>query len=187
MRRHNIFNINDRYVFLRLFLFLDLLFIRNAAVSLQVRQVNEADIRESLAVIKIVHIAIRISRIIQHSLIVKLTNGIHRLVHTIIADADMIGQLKHFTRLTLRPPANEADFLIIIFLLVLRTTAFLLLVQQFFLLFFNITQLPEIPGAFILFIFIVSFIIAHICTHTLPLLIRRTHFWKMPDRALFRE
>ena len=52
--------------------------------------------------------------------IVKLTNGIHRLVHTIIADADMIGQLKHFTRLTLRPPANEADFLIIIFLLVLR-------------------------------------------------------------------
>ena len=45
-------------------------------------------------------------RIIHHLLIIELTYRIHRLVHTVVADTDVIRQVEHSSRLAFRSAAN---------------------------------------------------------------------------------
>ena len=72
------------------------------------------------AVLAIVLVKIKVC-IVQHSLVVKLADRIHCLMHTVGTHGDMVGQLEHFSGLALRTPAYEAHILILAFLLFIQS------------------------------------------------------------------
>ena len=72
------------------------------------------------AVLAIVLVKIKIC-IVQHSLVVKLADRIHCLMHTVGTYGDMVGQLEHFSGFALRAPAYEAHILILAFLLLIQS------------------------------------------------------------------
>ena len=116
MRRWNIFNIQNRFLFLFGLFLLDLLFVGNSAFTLQIRQIDKTDVGKSLPL----HIFIQIvhqGRIIQHSLIIKLADCVHGSVHAVIADRNIVGQLEHFPCLALRSSADKTHILVILILL----------------------------------------------------------------------
>ena len=82
------------------------------SLPLQIRNVHKPDIRHAIAFKHVIHILLEL-RISQHALVIKLTHRIHGLVHTIVTDADIVGQLEHFPRLALRPAADKAHILIL--------------------------------------------------------------------------
>ena len=114
MRRRNIPDIQHRLFFrLFLFLFFQFLFVGNPAVPAQIGQVHKTDVGKSILFAELVQFILQLG-IVQHPLIVKLAHRLHGFVHTVTADADIVGQLKHLARLALWPPADKAYVLIII-------------------------------------------------------------------------
>ena len=71
-------------------LFLDLLLVRDTALSLQIRYVYKTDIGHAVALQHIVHILLELG-ITEHALIVELAHRVHSLVHTVVADTDIVG------------------------------------------------------------------------------------------------
>ena len=149
MRRRYITNIENGIRFLLFFLFFFLfnfLFVGNSIVSLQVSQVHKADIGIFSIFIHIVQ-HIHQLRIIQHPLIIILAYGIHRPVHTIITDTDVIGKMVHLPRLAFRTAADEAHILVFLFLfLLIRSVLILNFFQSLFLLvvFFSIIKIAHL-------------------------------------------
>ena len=135
VRRRQVIDVKDCLLLLFLWLFLlELLPVWNAAVPLQIRNVDKADIgKPLLAILGTVLVKIKVC-IVQHSLIIKLADRIHRLVHAVRAHRDMIGQLEHLTRLALRPSAYKAHILVLAFLLFLAFTVCRLFILFYFIL-----------------------------------------------------
>ena len=99
---------------------------------------------------------------IEHSLIVKLADRIHCLMHAVIADADMIRQLKHLTGLAFRSSADKTDFLIFSLFLIIRFPfGRRCTIQELFLFLTDILEFSEIPGILIPVVSVFSFIVIH--------------------------
>ena len=106
------------FLFLR-FLFLDLLRLRNT--SLQIRQIDHADIGH------LAHIHI-------HDVTHVESTGVHRierLLHTIVADADSLLDMDHLARNTLRSAADVADILVFIILICIIYCIFILIFRHY--------------------------------------------------------
>ena len=95
MRCRNVLDIEYRFGTFRLLFLLEFLLVGNTAVSLKIRQIHKTDVG-----------------IVQHSLIIELAHSLHGLVHAIIADADMVGQLEHSAGFALRSAADKADIFV---------------------------------------------------------------------------
>ena len=108
MRCRNVLDIEYRFGTFRLLFLLEFLLVGNTAVSLKIRQIHKTDVGESVLSVKLVEII----GIVQHSLIIELAHSLHGLVHAIIADADMVGQLEHSAGFALRSAADKADIFV---------------------------------------------------------------------------
>ena len=110
MGRGNVPYVQNRLLIGLLFL-LQLLLVGDPPVPLQIRKVHEADIGKPVLLGHLLQIVLKLG-IVQHPLIVKLADGLHRLVHTVAADTDIVWKLEHLPRLALRPAADKAYVLV---------------------------------------------------------------------------
>ena len=136
------------FFFLLFFLF-NFLFIGNPVISLQIRQIHEADVGIFPILIHIVQ-HIHHLGVIQHSLIIILAHCIHRPVHTIITDTDIIRKMVHLSRLAFRAPADKAHILIFFFIvffpggiLILRRSLHFFQALFLFILIFSIFKIAH--------------------------------------------
>ena len=111
MGSRNIPDIQYRLLTFLLLFLLQLLLVGNPPVSPQIRQIDKADIGKAALLCQLIQLILKL-RIVQHSLIIKLADCLHGLMHAVIADTDIIGQLKHLACLALRPAADKADVFI---------------------------------------------------------------------------
>ena len=151
VRRRNILNVKNRLLSLLFILRLlfDLLFVRNSAGSLQIRQVHKADVGVFSILIHVVE-HVHELRIVQKPLIIVLTHRIHRPMHAVVADTDIVGKVVHLPRLAFRPAADKADVLVFRFLFILlfvRSVRWLFSVFLRCLLFFR-----DLFGQFLIFL-----------------------------------
>ena len=104
----NIFDVEYRLRTFGFLFLLEFLLVGDTAVSLEVCQIHKTDVWEAVLSAELVQIA----WIVQHALVVELAHGLHSLVHAVIANADMIGQLEHSAGFALRSAADKTDILI---------------------------------------------------------------------------
>ena len=179
MRGGNIFDIENRLLFLLLFLRLplDLLLVRDPAASLQVGQVHEADVGIFSVLMHVVEHVHHLG-VVQKPLIIELAHRIHGAVHAVLADADIVGKVVHLSRLAFRPAADEAHVLVFRFLIVRLSAvllrAFPIVFRRLFFLRISFGSLLHFsalirPGSHFLFIFVFSiFKIVHLRSFPLP-------------------
>ena len=179
VRGGNIFNVKNRLLslFLILRLLFDLLFVRNSAGSLQIRQVHKADVGVFSILIHVVE-HVHELRIVQKPLIIILAHRVHGAVHAVLADADIVGKVVHLSRLAFRPAADEAHVLVFRFLIVRLSAvlirAFPIVFRRLFFLRISFGSLLHFsalirPGSHFLFIFVFSiFKIVHLRSFPLP-------------------
>ena len=122
VRSRDILNIKYGLFLLFLGFLLELLLVWNSAASLQIGEIHKADIGILPVFIHIIQ-HVHQFRIVQHSLIIVLAHRIHGPVHAVVAYTDIIGEMVHLSRLTLRAPADEADILIPVLILIGRIFA----------------------------------------------------------------
>ena len=170
MRGGDIFNVKNRLLslFLILRLLFDLLLVRNSTGSLQIGQIHKADVGVFSILIHVVE-HVHELRIVQKPLIIVLTHRIHRPVHAVVADTDIVGKVVHLPRLAFRPAADKADVLVFRFLFVLLFRCLFSRINRFpvvryfcgQILFFFVLSLLQIQ--FLLF-FVFIFKIVHLCS-----------------------